>query len=291
MFFRRGRYEDPIVERSICQRAEFLERAGLYSIRIFTTVLFEADPVKPGLATSQEDRLQDQLSLRLTANIRILKDAVASYAAALGSLLGVTVLDKYGIFEHLCLLTHPDAELIPRLKYDDHPDYFAANTEVQQRSEYLEWGDNKARVFALKEEPAVTFAHMLRPLMKIEGNFILSYEWKQESNFTMTRILRGKRERTWAQRIGATKRAEFAIADEASSNKATRLNNALAQIQAEGNSFGHFSLIAVLFDREAERLRQAVSALHSCFRTARQPCSKSAGIGCVPSLPFCPAAN
>ncbi|HEY6988985.1 MAG TPA: DUF87 domain-containing protein [Bryobacteraceae bacterium] len=263
---RRGRYDDPIVERSIRERVEFLERAGLYSIRLFTTVLFEADPVKSGLAASREDCFQDQLSLRLAANIQILKDAVASYAAALGSLLGVTVLDKYGIFEHLCLLTHPDVELAPRLKYDDHLDYFAANTEVQQRSECLDWGDHKARVFALKEEPSATFTHMLRALSKIEGNLILAYEWKQESNLTVTRLLRGKRERTWAQRFGATKKAEFAIADKAASEKAERLNDALAQIQAEGNSFGHFSLIAVLFDRDAERLRRAVSALHSCFR-------------------------
>ena len=264
---RRRRYDDPIVGRAVYERAEFLERAGLYSIQIFSTILFEADPVKPGLAgVSREDHLLDQLSLRLTANIQVLKDAVASYASALGSLLGITVLDKYGIFEHLCLLTHPDGELIPRLKYDAHLDYFAANAEVQQRSDYLDWGDYKARVFALKEEPSATFAHMLRSLLKIEGNLTLAYEWKQESNLTMTRLLRGKRERTWAQRFGATKKAEFAIADKASSEKAEHLNDALAQIQAEGNHFGHFSLIAVLFDRDAERLRQAVSALHSCFR-------------------------
>ena len=263
---RRGRYDDPIVERSIRERAEFLERAGLYSIRLFTTILFEADPAKPGLAASQEDRLQDQLSLRLTANIQILKDAVASYASALGSLLGIIVLDKYGIFEHLCLLTHPDAEIIPRLKYDDQLDYFAANTEVQMRKECLDWGDYKARVLVLKEEPSASFAHMLRSLMKIDCNLILAYEWKQESNLTMTRLIRGKRERTWAQRFGATKKANFAIADKASSEKAERMNDALAEIQAKGNHFGHFSLIAVPFHRDAEWLRRAVSAIHSCFR-------------------------
>jgi type IV secretion system protein TrbE len=261
---RRGRYQTPTINRAIRERAEFLERTGLYSIRLFTTVVFESEPVN---TTGVSDlRAQDQLSLRLAANIQVLKDAVASYAAALGSLLGVTILDKYGIFEHVCLLANPDAELIPRLKYDEHIDYFAANTEVQQRSEYLDWGGYKTRVFSLKEEPSATFAHMVRSLMKVESNCILAYEWKRESNLTMTQLLRGKRERTWGQRFRATKKAEFAIADKASSEKAEQLNDALAQIQAEGNYFGHFSLIAVLFDQDSERLRRAVGAFHSCFR-------------------------
>jgi type IV secretion/conjugal transfer VirB4 family ATPase len=261
---RQGRYSNSIVERAINERAEFLERAGLYSIRLFTTVVFESDPAKP--SSIDECRAQSQLSLRLAANIQILKDAVASYAAALGSLLGITILDKFGIFEHLCLLANPVTDLIPRLKYDEHVDYFAANTEVQQRKDYLDWGGYQTRVFALKEEPSATFAHMLRALMKIESNCILAYEWKRESNLTMTQLLRGKRDRTWGQRFGATKKAEFAIADKASSDKAERLNDALAQIQAEGNCFGHFSLIAVVFDQDTERLRRAVGSLISCFR-------------------------
>ena len=40
----------------------------------------------------------------------------------------------------------------------------------------------------------------------------------------------------------------------------------MAQLQVEGNHFGHFSLIAIVFDQDAERSRRAVNALHSCFR-------------------------
>ena len=178
---RKSRYSEPIVDKAVRERAEFLERTGLYSIRLFTTVILEAEPVKPA-AAAQEGRVQAQLALRLAQNIAVLKDAVASYAAALGSLAGITVLDRFGIFEHLCLLANPDAELIPRLKYDERLDYFAGNTEVQQRSDHLDWGGYRTRVFALKEEPDATFAHMLRALMKIESNLILSYEWKRESN-------------------------------------------------------------------------------------------------------------
>jgi hypothetical protein len=71
------------------ERAEFLERTGLYSIRLFTTVIFEAEPVKPALA-ADAGQVQSQLALRLAENITVLKDAVGSYAAAMGSLVGVT---------------------------------------------------------------------------------------------------------------------------------------------------------------------------------------------------------
>jgi type IV secretion system protein VirB4 len=264
---RKGRYANPIVDRSIRERAEFLERSGLYSIRLFTTILFEADPVKPAISLSEEST-GAQLSKQLAANITILKDAVASYASTLGAVLGISILDGYGIFEHLYLLVNPNVEVIPRLKYAERLDYFAGNTEFQQREDFLDWGGYTARVFSLKEEPDSTFAHMMRAMTKIESNLIMAYEWKRESNLTITRLLRGKRERAWGQRYGATKKAETAIADDAATDKAQRLNKALAQIQAEGNHFGLFSLMAAVFDQDEERLRRAVSALLSCFRDA-----------------------
>jgi type IV secretion system protein VirB4 len=264
---RRTHYTEPLVERTARERADFLERSGLYSVRLFTTIIFESNAVKSG-GGANLDSVQNQLSLQLAANTQILKDAVASYASALGSLLGVTILDRAGIFEHLCLLTNPEADLLPRLKYPEHLGYFAANVEVTQHADYLDWGGYHARVFALKEEPDSTFAHMLRGLMKIESNAILTYEWKRESNLTMTRKLRDKRKKTWGQRHAASDRNQTGIADQAATDNANRLNEALAQIQANGNHFGHFSLIATLFDQDMERLRIAVSALFSCFREA-----------------------
>ena len=263
---RRSHHPDPVVDRAGRERVEFLEQKGLYSVRVFTTVLLESDPVKPG---ANEHRIDDQLNLRLNTNIQTLKDAVASYAAALGSLLGVTVLDRAGIFEHLCLLTNPDSAAVPSLKYNEQLGYFAANTEVKQHPDYLDWGGYHARVFALKEEPDSTFAHMLRSLMRIESNVILAYEWKRESNLTMTRLLRDKRKKTWGQRYRATDRNQTGIADEAATAKSERLNEALAHVQANGNHFGHFSLIATVFDEDTERLRTAVSALHSGFRESQ----------------------
>lgn len=264
---RRGHYAEPVVDRATRERAEFLERTGLYSVRLFTTIVFESNPVKPGGAADLNG-VQTQLALQLEANVRTLKDAVASYAAALGSLLGVTVLDSAGIFEHLSLLANPDATLLPRLKYRECLGYFAAGSETTQHADYLDWGGYHTRVFALKEEPDSTFAHMLRGLMKIESNAILTYEWKRESNLTMTRLLRDKRKKTWGQRHRASDAKQTGIADQASTDKSERLNEGLAQIQASGNHFGHFSLIATVFDRDTERLRTAVSALFSCFREA-----------------------
>ena len=196
---RSGRYSNPIVERAVRERSEFLERSGLYSIRLFTTILLEADPVKPAVAVST-GQVQRQLDLRLSQNIATLKDAVASYAGALGSALGITVLDRSGIFEHLCLLANPGAEAMPRLKYNEHLDYFAGNAEVEQRRDHIDWDGYRTRVFALKEEPDGTFAHMFRSFMKIESNLILSYEWKRVSNLTMTHMLREKRKLVFGQR-------------------------------------------------------------------------------------------
>jgi type IV secretion system protein VirB4 len=265
---RTGRYSDAIVEKAVRERAEYLERTGLYSIRLFTTILLESDTVKPAFAMSA-GQVHSQLALRLSQNIATLKDAVASYAGALGSVLGITVLDRFGIFEHLCLLANPGAESMPRLKYNERLDYFAGNAEVEQRSDYLDWDGYRTRVFVLKEEPDATFAHMFRSFMKIESNLILAYEWKRVSNLTMTHMLREKRKLVFGQRHAATKKAEEATADQAATEKGGRLNEALAQLQVEGNHFGHFSLIAVVFDQDEERSRRAVSALHSCFRDAQ----------------------
>ena len=143
---RTGRYSDAIVEKAVRERAEYLERTGLYSIRLFTTILLESDTVKPAFAMSA-GQVHSQLALRLSQNIATLKDAVASYAGALGSVLGITVLDRFGIFEHLCLLANPGAESMPRLKYNERLDYFAGNAEVEQRSDYLDWDGYRTRVF------------------------------------------------------------------------------------------------------------------------------------------------
>jgi type IV secretion/conjugal transfer VirB4 family ATPase len=267
MISRKSRYEDPVVNRAIGERIDYLERSGSYSIRLFTTILLETDVVKlKGRKSLSEEALSDAAAKQIQESIRTLRDTVSAYAASLGSLLGVTILDRFGVFEHLALLVNPETGSIPRLKHKEHLDYFAANTEIEKERRHICWGDYEARVLTLKEEPSFTFAHMMRSLLKIESNLTLCCEWKKQSTLAMTHKLRNKRRLIWGQRYGATQKADLATADQASTDRAKLLNDTLAQVQAGGHSLGLFSMTAVVFDQDTDRLRQAVSKLHTCFQ-------------------------
>ena len=114
----------------------------------FHHIVFESELKSKWQATIHESASERFLDKQLLEDIHHLKDTVASYASALGSLLGISILDKFGIFEHLCLLVNPDESLIPRLKYDDQIDYFAACSELGRDGRQLLWGGYEGRVFA-----------------------------------------------------------------------------------------------------------------------------------------------
>jgi type IV secretion system protein TrbE len=264
-------YADEIVAKAVSKRADFLESRGLYSIRLYITVIYEPNPPKLFFQDKfSEERTQGSLNADLQANVATLKDAVYRFVSNLGGLLGISVLDKYGIFEHLTLLLNPEHTPPARLLETQPLDYLAANTEILKRRSYLEWGDYLARVLAMKAEPAGTFAHMFRKLLRIESNLTLTLEWAPELNVHMVNKLRNKRRRVWGQRSSAMEglladEGEERLADAASTNKAKSLNRAIDEITTGGNYFGHLSLMAVVFDRDEDRLRRGVAALNTVF--------------------------
>jgi hypothetical protein len=183
-------YDDPIVDRAQKERKAFLESNGLHRIRIFSSIIFEADKVKTTKLNLNAAQLGRDMELRLIQNIETLKEAVAGYASTMGKLLGVRRMDKAGVYEQLDILANPErtVEIAPR--HHERIDYAIGNTGVHQRWRHLDWGDYKTRVFTLKEEPDRTFANILRGLMQIESRCIFTYEFKRVSNLTMTQLVR-----------------------------------------------------------------------------------------------------
>lgn len=254
-------YEDPIVDRSQRERKEFLEGKGLHRIRIFSSILYEADKIRPSLSIDVQQLSRDQ-EVKLAQNIETLKEAVAGYASTMGKLLGVRRLDRAGVYEKLDILSNPERTLVIAPRHNERIDYAVGNTGVHQRWKHLDWGDYKVRVFALKEEPDRTFANILRGILQIESRCLFTYEFKRVSNLTMTQMIRSKRKKTWGQRQSR----ENSIADKASTNKAERLNDALDEIQFKGNYFGDCSLLMALYDGDDQRLRRSVTKLREVFQ-------------------------
>lgn len=264
-------YPDDTVAKAVNKRAEFLENRGLYSIRLYITVIYEPDPPRLFFRDKlSESRTQETLGAELQANIATLKDAVYRFVPNLGNLLGISVLDKYGIFEHLSLLLNPEHTPAAKLLETQPVDYLAVQTEIFKRHGYLEWGDMYARVLVMKVEPGGTFAHLFRKLLRVESNLTLTLEWAPELNVPMVNKLRNKRRRLWGQRSSAmegllAEEGEERLTDQASTNKAKSLNQAIDEITTGENYFGHLSLIAVVFDRDEDRLRRGVAALNTAF--------------------------
>lgn len=258
---RKESYSNPIVQKLADERIGYLEEKGIYQIRLFTTILME--PTSSGFPLLDrfiEKRMRREMNSRFSKNIKNLQDTVYAYVDQLKELLGVTVLDAEASFQHLRLLLNPDDAAAANLKYDTHVDYFAADTGISSLGDSLQWGEFKASVFVLKEEPDSTFANLLRNMLRIEGNFHLTLEWTPNDRAPMINGLNMKRHQVHGQRKSAIRGAlggEQAdlLNDSASTENAERLNEAIRQMRNLGNYFCDCSLTVVVFDRDEDRLR------------------------------------
>ena len=265
---RREKYDDPNLNHAIQERAEYLEESGLYSIRLFTTILFRPKGRIPFIKSFFEQGANKALTRELRESIHMLQDAVNSYATQLGPLLGVSILDKAGIYEHLCELLNPDIAT-PGLVPAKDLDYFAGRSEMHRKRKHLEWGNQNARVFSMKREPSQTLAHMLRAVQKIDSNMIVCLEFRQVESDPLAREFRQSGKRIYSQSLSTTQSAinknTPQLPDKASVEKAEEYNSAIADIRVAGRRFGHCSLISVLFDDDPVRLRKACSQYNHIF--------------------------
>lgn len=268
---RKPDYGNTEVNRAIAERAEYLESEGLYSIDLYTTVLLDGKTSGfPILDRLIESRLKREMNSRLEESINTLQAAMSSYSAALGQLLGVSVLDKNGCYQLLRALVNPEIEFPARLKYETDVDYFAADTAIGDQRTHLEWGNFDARIFTLKEEPDSTVAHILRDLMRIRGNFIVTVEWKPNDRAPMIEKIKRKRRREWSQRTSAVEGAiekdgARLIEDAASTDNAESLNEAIREMRNRGGYFCDYSLTVVVFDRDSARLRRSCQSVKQVF--------------------------
>jgi type IV secretion system protein TrbE len=268
---RKESYGNPVVEQLVSERARHLESKRLYNVKLFTTILFEGRSTGfPILDRLLEQRLRREVNSQLTKNIAVLQDAVNAYVAQLRDLLGIYVLNHEETFQYFRLLLNPDETSLVRLKYKGDIDYFAADTAISSTTDGLCWGDFNARVFALKEEPDSTFAHLLRNLLRIDGNFHLTVEWRPTDRAPMIHQLNLKRQQVYGQRKSAVQGAlggdqSDLLKDLAASENAERLNEAIRQMRNRGNYFCDCSLSIIVFDRDPDLLRAASERMRQVF--------------------------
>lgn len=250
-------------------RAPFLESQGVYSIRLYVTVLLELGSVSKYLPSL--GKAQGEIDRSVETAAQTLKDAVHSYCSRLGLTLGISILDQSGIFEFYSLLLNPDTQGTTHVPDDSGLDYYVGNSEIASTRNGLDWGSHTAKVFSLKLAPTATFAHMLRGLLRIQGNLILCSEWRTDDSPSRISKLRMQRKRNWSQRVSTTEsmleKGQEHIADDVATDKATQLNQAISAI-SNGDYLGYFSLIAVVHHEDESRLRTAAAELNAVFVNA-----------------------
>lgn len=286
-------YDNPIVEQAISNRVAFLggKRDSLYTIDICFVLLYEGWHQASGSgahlralvnrprAAVGEMLAADQTFTLLEDNLararELLGNKAASFVIQLQDTLGVELLDKaeaYRFFRRL--LNFSPYKLESRIKYDLHLDYFVGDSTLECHRDHLRLDDYFVQALSLKEPPAQTFSNILHALQGIPANFIITSEWKRESNLAARKEIQSKRRHFHNSKASlanymsdAPLNPQEVLIDDGAAGLVADLGGCLREIEINGNYFGKFSLVIVLYDLDRAKLRRAVAECFKVFST------------------------
>ena len=288
--FRKG--DNPIVQEAIRNRMEYLNRKAeqLYRLETYFVVVYEgARQVQrqniAGLLTNPVARLKPRFSPERTiasfqANIgrktEILHSKVESFVVQLRDSLAVEVLDKdraFRFFRRLLNYAPYKCESVG-LRYADFVDYQLCDSALECHRDHLRLDDYFVKVVTLKDPPARTFAHMLRELLGIPSEFIVSSEWKRESNLRMHKLIQAKRRHFYNSKSSllsylnsSPTAARDQLIDEGAVAVVHELGACLEALEVKGEGFGQFSMTLVLYDEDFAKLKRARAEAFRVFGT------------------------
>ena len=282
-------YDNPVVEQAISNRIAFLEQKAesLYSIDVFIVLMYEGWHRMPGSAhefrvlfDQARSAFRRALSAKQTLALvdddlkracELLSNKAASFVVQLQDALGIELLSKRETFRFFRrLLNFSPYKLGSSLKYDLHLDYFSADSALECHRDHLRLDDCFVQALSLKEPPVQTFADILQALREIPGNLIIASEWKRESNIAARKEINSKRRHFHNSKASlanyvsdAPTHPQEMLMDEGAAGLVADLGGCLREIEINGNYFGKFSLVVVLYDLDRARLRRAVA---ECFK-------------------------
>jgi type IV secretion/conjugal transfer VirB4 family ATPase len=284
-------HPQPVVHQAIQRRREYLQAKedDLYRLDIYFVLLYEG--WRPDVSTSTQlqrlftaprealatwflpTRAARFLSTEIDEALRRLHDRCDTFVEQLADTLAPSPLDKAASFRFLRELVNyaPVKASSGALKYDDHLDFFLADSSLSCHRAHLEVDDYHVRVLTLKEPPAQTFANVLEGLYTIPGEFVACTEWRRIDNGRMRRDIRARRRHFHQARtsmvnyVYSDTRPEEMLVDDSATATVGQLGGALTEMEVNGNFFGEFALSLVLFDRAPDRLHRSVASAIKVF--------------------------
>lgn len=281
----------PVVAEATANRLDYLQSKGdkLYVIESYIAVVYEgwtpASSASGGWKkwlTSPVDAFRARLSTaetihnlqeELDATRELLTNRVNSFIIQARDVVGLEVLDRQRGFAFLKTLLNysPLKAGGPPLKYNEFVDFQACNSALECHRDFLRLDENYVQVLTLKEPPARSFANMLGGLLEIPSPFIIATEWKRESALVVRKHIQSHRRHfhnvkssllNYASTSASTTPRDMLI-DDGAVAVVSDLGSCLEEIETRGNSFGQFSLTAILYGPEQPALRRAVA---QCFK-------------------------
>jgi type IV secretion system protein VirB4 len=275
----RATHPNPVVERTIERRADYLENRAsgkLCTIEAYLALVYE--PERPPFSW----RKQGKLSRKNLDKARVkLSQAEALLTQSVGSLLGLEILERREIFRFLAFLTSLNPEMAQAAEgfagKDVQLDKWISLIPARTRWNGLRLGSLSPIVLSLDTFPAGTYPNVLRETLSIPGRVLVASEWKPEPVVQSVKKL-GHRQThfdvvQWVMNVpallrilakeGSTKGEQPDI--KAKKDKRRVALEVLKLREHKENRHGWFGLTAICFSADPEENEKAAVSLQLLF--------------------------
>lgn len=239
----------PIAAAALRRRADHLNarRESLYAFDLYLAIVLEGKASRMRTPLRRQTTLQ-VLRADLERRTQELQHATQALAGSLADVVRPTRLSTQEAYLFLRRLVNPDPARQPaRLLYDQHVDYFMADSPLDVQPDHLLLGGYTVQALSMKEPPAHTYAHMLQKLHQVPGEWLACLQWHRLPTAKIRSSLK------W--------RGRHCSAIPTPSNVAigAQVDAALLDMEVEGHAFGDCSLTLVIRDRDPHAVRAAVA--------------------------------
>jgi len=229
----------PVAADAMRRRAAYLNsrRASLYLLDLYLVV--ELDGPTPRTSTPRSLTSETVfLGSELDRHVTQLHRAARSFEVSLSDVIRPSRLEKRHAFAFLQRLVNFDpAALDAPLVADEHLDYYLGNSAVRYQRDHIQVGQSTVKVLTMKAAPPATFAHLLRDLDRIPGQFLACLYWRPRPSGPVRTHL------WWLDKYYQVKRGPSAEASR------TQVGDVLRDMEQDGRVIGHCSLTLIIHDQ------------------------------------------
>jgi type IV secretion/conjugal transfer VirB4 family ATPase len=278
-------YANPVVQEATQARLQHLagRSGGLYRIEGCLAVVYEGwHPATRRKSRAHADgfwasarrkfslkETQSDYGAALDAARELLHHKCAQFAGQLRGTIEIDVLNCDQAFRILRrLLNYSPGVYEPvQLQSNQFVGFQACSSHLECHRDYLKLGEHYVTVLTLKEAPAQTFAQMLRALVDLPGQYILTSEWRREETDKIRTLIRSKRRHFHQSKTSLTSQfsetggaaPKDALVNTGAAAMVGDLGECLEAIEVRGTQLGEFSLTLVLYDTDPEALRRSAA--------------------------------